>query len=98
MDKKLLQDWHDRMLKLDKTYGQYTRLIDIESDLMDSVFSLTDHYTQTVAKQLGVDDEWLFWWHLECEFGKRPMSAWVGNTEYKCDSLEVLVEILETDV
>lgn len=98
MDKKLLQDWHDRLLKLDKTYGQYTRLIDIESDLMGSVFSLTDHYTQTVAKQLGVDDEWLFWWHLECEFGKRHMSAWVGETEYKCDSLEVLVEILEADV
>ena len=97
MDKQLLQDWHDHMVTLDKTYGQYNRLIDIESDLMDAVFRLTDHYTRIVAKQLNVDDEWLYWWHLECELGKRPMTAWVFGDAYKCNSLKDLVEILEVD-
>lgn len=96
--KKLLEEWHTRLSILDGVYNKYSSLIDIESDLMDAMFRTTDSYTKSVAKLLQVDEEWLFWWHCDCEFGKRPMEAWVGDKKYLCTSLDVLVNVLEDDV
>ena len=49
-----------------------------ESPLSQAIYAMVIAYTDAVQDAHGLGD-WLNWWWLECEMGKTPLSASIGD-------------------
>jgi hypothetical protein len=69
-----LEAWADRQRKLTAQYEALQALTgaDVECALLAPVWPIWTAYTVAVSELVGDENEWLQWYELECEMGRRP--------------------------
>ncbi len=79
-----LKKWQEHISKTDaeikKFMGYFTH---VECGLIDSIERLQEEYTKTVGELIGdIEAEWLMWYWLENEMGRKGYPAgYYGNTK-----------------
>lgn len=66
-----------------------------ENPISDAVYLLQSEFTKVVAASVGDDAEWLDWFWLENEFGKRGFEAGFGENLRPIKNIEDLVWLIE---
>ncbi len=72
-----LEPWKARHDALMAQYDALKALAGTPPDcaLWAAIFDVWSAYTQAVSEQVGDDGEWLQWYELECDMGRKPMDA-----------------------
>lgn len=71
---KRLEAWKKRQEELTAQYNALHALTGAmpDSALLRPVFDVWDAYTVAVSELVGDKDEWLQWYELECDMGRKP--------------------------
>jgi len=57
----------------------------------DKVNIILDHYIRVVAGLIGDDEDWLFWYIFDNDFGKRGHTAHLGKKDFKVKTVDDLL-------
>ena len=94
----ILRPWHERTVELQ---CQWDALRDLtgastESPLAAAIWDVHDAYTDAIAAQLGYAEDWLSWWHYECNLGRNPKTAYrmLGTKGLRVTSIERLATVI----
>lgn len=76
-----LEWWKKRHESLEAQYQSFRSLTDAtpECPLFDMVFKLWDAYTVAISEIIGDKYEWLQYYELECDMGKKPKEVTLPN-------------------
>lgn len=91
-----LRHWKRLHSDLMTVYGDMNTLTGAMTDskLMSPVFAIWEAYTAAVSELIGDEAEWLQWYELECDMGKRPKSVVLSNCELEVKTLRHLAKII----
>lgn len=91
-----LRHWKQLHTGLFAAYGDLNKLTGAMTDskLMSPVFAIWEAYTAAVSELIGDEAEWLQWYELECDMGKRPKSVVLSNCELEVKTLRHLAKII----
>jgi hypothetical protein len=80
-----LGKWQNAMMEVEAQYDALAAVVGCvpESPLFEAISRLKSAYTNAVAQLVCDEHEWLEWWWLECDFGRRgkTLSATMPNGE-----------------
>lgn len=84
----ILRPWHERTVELQRQWDAFAALTCAADDspLADAIWRVHKEYTKAVADRVGDADDWLNWWHYECQLGRRPQNA---HKKFGDDALSV---------
>ena len=94
---KRLEAWAERQRKLHAQYEALKALTSAspECALMAPVWSVWGAYTVAVSELIGDEDEWLQWYELECDMGRRPKEVTsTGGKTIKVRTLRQLARVI----
>lgn len=94
---KRLEAWAARQRELHAQYAALHALTGAEADcpLMRPVWSVWTAYTVAVSEIVGDDNEWLQWYELECDMGRRPKTVTsTGGKTIKVRTLRQLARVI----
>lgn len=92
-----LQAWAARQQAIDKQYNALRALVgcDLESPLLAALFDVWTAYTVAVSEIVGDKAEWLQWYELECDMGRRPKEVHsTGGRKIKVRTLRQLARVI----
>jgi hypothetical protein len=92
-----LEAWADRQRKLTAQYEALKALTgaDCECELLKPVWSVWSAYTVAVSELVGDNNEWLQWYELECDMGRRPREVTsLGGKTIKVRTLRQLARVI----
>lgn len=92
-----LEAWAERQRLLDAQIDRLRALTGAppDCDLLTPIYDVWGAYTVAVSELVGDDNEWLSWFELECEMGRRPMTAQsLGGREVKVRTLRQLARVI----
>ena len=92
-----LKHWKRRQNELMAAYGDLAKLTSAMPDckLLRPVFDVWTAYTVAVSELIGDRDEWLQWYELECDMGKRPKAvAFADGRELEVKTLRHLARVI----
>ena len=94
---KLLEKWNGQYNALYESWEKISEVFGdcLNSEMFNNTFEMFDAYTEAVAKLVGDDNEWLFWWIFECEQGKNNGNVKIGKKKFKSNSVKDLLKIIE---
>jgi hypothetical protein len=94
---ELLKDWQDQYTKIKEVEEKLSEIVcfDFDSPLGEAMGGTFDRYTDTLGKFIGNDAEWLHWYWLENDMGKRGLEAGYGNQLKSIATLEELLNLIE---
>jgi hypothetical protein len=97
---KLLELWKYRMLSMDIQTDTLISwmMVSPESPLITAVSRMMESYTMTTALLVGDDSEWLTWYWLECDLGRKPKQAGNGDNMRMIESINDLAELIDAQV
>lgn len=69
-----LEFWAQRITAINTQYAALSAITGpgVGSPLWDAIFSTQNAYTVAVSELVGDECEWLNYYQLDCEMGKRP--------------------------
>lgn len=72
-----LEMWVERVSELDRQIDAFYALTGAtpDSPLVESIYTVEDAYTKSLADAVGDTEGWLLWWRWECDMGRKPMKA-----------------------
>ena len=92
----LLQKWK---ASYDRTEAVTDKLRDLVNDatgqLYDALWANFDDQTRTIGIILGDEGEFMNWYELECDMGKRPLEAGKDGKMKEIKTLEDLLWLIE---
>ena len=98
-DQKLaiLRRWQDAINRADTLFDPIRRDLgsDPESNLCQSVYGLQEVLTRTTADLLDDGGNWLEWYWLENDLGKKCLDAGKAGNMRSIGNLEGLLEMIE---
>lgn len=92
-----LEAWADRQRKLHAQYEALKALTnaDCECALLKPVWDIWTAYTVGVSEAIGDSDEWLQWYELECDMGRKPKDVTsLGGKTIKVRTLRQLARVI----
>ena len=94
----ILRPWHDRTVQLQRQWDAFEAATGARTDhpFGESIWLMHEAYTSAIAAQVGDVDEWLSWWHYECNLGKTPLEAYrsLGTKALRVSTLERLATVI----
>lgn len=90
-----LQAWQAAVEPLERALSQALLVIDLESDLVKSIFAQSEAYDRLVAETVGCDPDMLIDWRVSHDLGKRPMKVAIDDVWRVVDTVEKLAEFIE---
>lgn len=90
-----LKAWQAAAEPLERSLSQALLVIDLESDLVKSIFAKSVAYDRLVAETVGCDPDLLVDWRVSHELGKRPMHVAIDDVWRVVDTVEKLAEFIE---
>ncbi len=95
---KRLEAWKRRHTALMEQYDALHRLTGAMSDcdLLLPVFDIWSAYTVAVSELVGDREEWLQWYELECDMGRRPkeVTNLGGDVTIRVKTLRQLARVI----
>ena len=94
---KRLEAWAMRQRELTVQYEALRALTNAGSDcaLLKPVWSVWGAYTVAVSELVGDTNEWLQWYELECDMGRKPMEVTsLGGKTIKVRTLRQLARVI----
>lgn len=75
-----LEMWVERVNELDRQLDAFYALTGAtpDSPLVESIYTVEDAYTKSLADAVGDTEGWLLWWRWECDMGRKPLKAGAG--------------------
>lgn len=94
--KALLKTWAETITRIDEQMDALSKVIDPhpESAFIQAIFQLESEYTRSVSELVNDDDEWLQWFHLETDMGRKSHLKKVTLNE---GNMEIVHNIETTD-
>jgi len=94
---QLLEKWNGQYNALHESWEKISEVFGdcLNSEMFNNTFEMFDAYTEAVAKLVGDDNEWLFWWMFECEQGMKNGDVKIGKKKFKSQSVKDLLKIIE---
>jgi hypothetical protein len=92
-----LEAWATLQKAIAEQYEALQRLTDAgpECALMKPIWKLWAAYTRAVSEQIGDTNEWLQWYELECDMGRKPMEVHsLGGKVVKVRTLRQLARVI----
>lgn len=91
-----LQTWESTWKELLKQCDALSCLTGAEfaGPLFDAIFKLASEYTKAVAEIVGDDDEWMEWYEMDNEFGRRGFEAGRNGELRKISCVEDLLWLI----
>ena len=86
---ELVQAWERQSMTLWAVVGG-----DYGSPLGDSMEKIVEDYTALLAREIGDGQDWLQYWRLECEWGKRPRKVKIDGKERTIASVQDLAGVI----
>lgn len=68
-----------------------------ENVFLQQVYHSVDLAIKYLAELSGDEGEWIQWFVYECDFGRKPMSAFINKVETPCRSAADLWEIIHAN-
>ena len=75
-----LKAWEVLVNELDLQMDAFSALTGAppDSPMLNVIYRVEDAYTTALADVIGDENGWLWWWHLECDMGRKPRDAAVN--------------------
>lgn len=91
-----IEHWQELVQALERRLDALYELVggDYGSPLGDGMEKIVDAYTALLAREIGDDKDWLQYWRLECEWGKRPRKVKIDGKERTIASVQDLAGVI----
>ena len=93
----ILEEWAAHKAELDKQFDALSGALGliVEGPLPNAVWSMWDSYTAAVSERIGDDFEWLQWFWLENDMGRRGFEVKsIGGRSMKVKTLRDLARVI----
>ena len=97
--KEAIRTWYATTKAVGEAVDELDRAVGCspESPLSQSIYAMVIAYTGAVQDAHGLDT-WLNWYWLECNMGKTPLSASIGDNPLRdIATVEDLIKLCEED-
>jgi len=92
----LLQKWKASYDRTEAVTDKLRELVnDATGQLYDALWANFDDQTRTIGLILGDEAEWMNWYELECDMGRKPLEAGKDGKMKKIKTLNQLLWIIE---
>lgn len=94
-----LELWQERIEKLEIQLDAFRFITGgFEGDFAESIYGVTEAYTDVVSELVGDQGEWLSWYMYECDMGRKPREVTFKNGKtLKVRTLRQLARVIRHD-
>lgn len=94
----IIRPWHARTVELQRQWDAFESLTGARTDhpFANAIWLMHEDYTRAISKQIGDENDWLGWWHYECQLGRKPQKAFreFGHKEVTVSTLQKLATVI----